>query len=167
MPSFYTGVTGETNRYSDIGVDAQFEHPLEKGAIIGRASYIHERQNLLASAAVGASQNSTNSLNSYKFNVSYIPNTTHSLSVGVFGTSGSSDNVLYAPSPVTGSSSASPASQGTIIEYNVNPFLNVRLGAQYIMYQKFNGASNNYDLTPNGRSAKNNNSLYVYLWLAY
>jgi len=43
----------------------------------------------------------------------------------------------------------------------------VRLGAQYVMYQKFNGASQNYDVAVNGRSAKDNNTLHLYLWLAY
>jgi hypothetical protein len=161
------GVTGAVNQYTDIGFDAQLEHKLQKGVLIGRASYIHESQNLTASFVAASSQNVSNSLNSYKLNVSYIPNTTHTLTVGVFGSSGTSDNLLYAPSPVSGSSTASPNSQGEIIEWAVNPWMNVRLGAQYVIYQKFNGASQNYDMAVNGRSATDNNALYVYLWLAY
>jgi hypothetical protein len=163
------GVTGTTNQFTDIGFDAQFEHRLQTGMLIGRASYIHETQNLAASvtALPATSQNVSNSLNSYKFNLSYIPNPSHTFTVGVFGTSGTSDNLLYASSPVSGSSSFSPTSQGETIEYSVNPWLNVRLGAQYVIYQKFNGGSQNYDVPVNGRSAKDNNALYVYLWLAY
>jgi hypothetical protein len=166
---FPTGVIGATNQYTDIGFDAQLEHKLSKGALIGRASYIHENQNLAASftASPVASQNVSNSLNSYKLNFSYVPNTTHSLTVGAFGSSGTSDNVLYAPSAVTGSSTGSPASQGEIVELAVNPWLNVRLGAQYVIYQKFNGASSSYDVKASGRNASDNNALYVYLWLVY
>jgi hypothetical protein len=166
---FPTGVTGATNQYTDIGVDAQLEHKVSKGMLIARASYIHESQNLAASfaASPATSQNLSNTLNSYKLNVSYLPNPVHSFTAGVFGSSGTSDNVLYAASPVNGSSTSSPTSMGERIEYSVNPWLNVRLGAQYVLYQKFNGASQNYDVALNGRSAKDNNTLYVYLWIIY
>jgi hypothetical protein len=163
-----SGVTGATNQFTDVGIDAQFEHKLQKGMLIGRASYIHENQNLAASftATPATSQNASNTLNSYKLNFSYIPSPTHTLTVGVFGSSGTSDDVVYESSPVSGSSTGSPTSQGESIEYAISPWLNVRLGAQYVMYQKFNGASQNYDV-PGGRHAKDNNALYVYLWLAY
>ncbi|MFI5310664.1 MAG: hypothetical protein ACHQQ3_05495 [Gemmatimonadales bacterium] len=164
-----TGVTGATNQYTDVGFDAQVEQKLDKGMLIGRASYIHENQNLTASftASPAASQNVSNSFNSYKFNLSYIPNPTHTLTVGMFGSSGTSDDVIYGSSPLTGSSTSSPNSQGESLEFAVSPWLNVRLGAQYVIYQKFNGASTSYDVSPNGRSAKDNNALYVYLWLVY
>jgi hypothetical protein len=164
-----TGVTGATNQFTDIGLDAQIEHKLQTGMLIGRATYIHETQNLSAFAAAtpAASQNASNTLNSYKINLSYIPNPAHTFTVGVFGSSGTSDNLLYASAPVTGSSTFSPTSQGETIEYAVSPWLNVRLGAQYVIYQKFNGGSQNYDVPIGGRSAKDNNALYVYLWLAY
>lgn len=164
-----TGVTGATNRFTDIGVDAQVEHKLPQGMLIARASYTHENQDLGAAFAAlpAASQNVSNTLSSYKLNLSYIPTPAHTFTVGMFGSSGTSDNVLYAPSPVNGSSSASPTSQGERVEYAVSPWLNVRLGAQYVIYQKFNGASQQYDVAVKGRSAKDNNALYVYLWLAY
>ncbi len=164
-----SGVTGATNQFTDVGIDAQFEHKLQTGMLIGRASYIHENQNLAASftASPATSQNASNTLNSYKLNFSYIPNPTHTLTVGVFGSSGTTDDGLYASSPVSGSSTGSPTSQGESIEYAISPWLNVRFGAQYVMYQKFNGASLNYDVASGGRHAKDNNALYVYLWLAY
>ena len=60
-----------------------------------------------------------------------------------------------------------PDSQGETFEFTTNPWLNVRLGAQYVAYQKFNGGSSSYDQLTGGRSAKDNNTLYLYLWLAY
>jgi len=163
------GVTGPANTYTDFGFDAQLEHRLSSGMLIGRASYIHENQDLPASVAASppVSQNLSNALNSYKINLSYLPSPTHTLTVGLFGVSGRADTLRYASSGVTGSSTSSPASRGASIELVVYPWLNVSLGAQYVMYQRFNGGSRNYDVPVNGRSASDNNTLYLYLWLAY
>jgi hypothetical protein len=40
----------------------------------------------------------------------------------------------------------------------------VRVGLQYTIYDKFDGASSNYDGT--GRNASDNNTLYLFLWAA-
>jgi hypothetical protein len=166
---FPTGVTGPTDHYNDLGFDAQLEQKVGTGTLIGRASYIRENQRLpaLALAVPPTAQNSTNSLSTYKINFSYVPNDTHSMSIGYFGIAGTSDNLLYGSAPVTGSASGSPTSQGEIFEVTANPWLNVRLGAQYIAYQKFNGGSTSYDILAGGRNARENNTLYLYLWLAY
>ncbi len=161
------GITGASNRYTDIGLDAQLEQKVGTGMLIGRASYIHENQTLSAFSAAAASQNLSNTLSTYKVNFSYAPAGTHTFTVGYFGVAGSSDNLLYAPAAVGGSVNGSPTSQGEIFEFTAQPWLNVRLGAQYIAYQKFNGSATSYDLAVGGRSASNNNTLYVYLWLAY
>ena len=165
-----TGISGNTNQYEDYGLDAQVEHKLgTKGMLIGRGSYIKEDQSLVASflASPAASSNARNSLESYKLNVSWMPNQQHALSAGVFGVSGSTDATLYAPGSLSGSASGKPDSQGTILEYSHTPWLNTRIGAQYVMYNKFNGGSTSYDETSGGRNASHNNSLYVYLWFAY
>jgi hypothetical protein len=166
---FPTGVTGSTNHYTDLGFDAQLEQKVGKGMLIGRASYIHEDQTLPASynGFPQTAQNPTNTLSTYKFNLSWMPSQTHTLTVGYFGISGASDNQLYASEPVTGSATGSPASQGEIFELSANPWMNVRFGAQYVAYQKFNGRSTSYDLSVGGRNASNNNTLFLYLWLAY
>ena len=162
-----SGVSGPTNRFTDVGIDAQVERKFGNAMLIGRGSYIHEDQTLSAFFSEQESQNVSNTLSSYKLNVSYLPDQTHALTLGYFGSSGTRDNVLYAPEAVTGSSTSSPGSQGETLEFSVSPWLNARLGVQYVMYQKFNGATRNYDVAVNGRSAKDNNTLYVYLWFAY
>lgn len=161
------GVTGTTNHYSDVGFDAQLERKVGDGMLIGRATYITEKQQLPAFFAGESSANANNTLNTYKVNFSWVPSNTHSLSVGYFGISGTSDNLLYPSAAVGGSATGSPASSGEIFEVTANPWLNVRLGVQYINYQKFNGRSTSYDLASGGRNAKDNNTLYLYLWLAY
>jgi hypothetical protein len=45
------------------------------------------------------------------------------------------------------------------------PWLNFRVGLQYIHWNKFNGASTNIDGM--GRSAHDNNTLFLYVWTAF
>ena len=52
---------------------------------------------------------------------------------------------------------------GTADSWNA-PWANMRLGLQYTIYDKFNGASNNYDGF--GRNARDNNTLFMFLWAA-
>lgn len=164
-----SGITGVPNHYSDRGVDAQVERKVGEGMLIGRASYITEDQTLPAffNGAPSTAQNPTNTLSTYKANVSWMFSQSHTLTVGIFGVSGTSDNLLYPPGAVSGSATGKPDSQGETFEFTTNPWLNVRLGAQYVAYQKFNGGSSSYDQLTGGRSAKDNNTLYLYLWLAY
>ena len=164
-----TGISGNDNQYKDYGLDAQIERKVgDKGMLIGRASYVKEDQNLIASvlANPATASNSNNSLSSYKANLTWMPNPLHSFSAGVFGTTGTQDPTLYASEAVSGSATGKPDSQGTILEYSHTPWLNTRFGAQYVMYSKFNGGSTAYD-EAGGRNASHNNALYVYLWFAY
>jgi len=162
------GVSGLTDRFTDVAFDAQFEHHLDAGSIVARSTYIHEQQTLDALTApdVGAAANLDNSLNTFRLNASYYPAQGRtSFTLGYFTTTGSADSLLYAPSPTSGSANGKPNSNGGIAELDFNPWLNTRLGAQYVMYSKFNGGSAGYD--GSGRSASDNNTLYLYLWLAF
>ncbi len=44
------------------------------------------------------------------------------------------------------------------------PFANLRVGPQYTVYTKYDGATTNYDGT--GRNASDNNTLYLFVWMA-
>jgi hypothetical protein len=52
----------------------------------------------------------------------------------------------------------------TETDHKGRPFANARVGLQYTVYTKYDGASTNYDGT--GRNASDNNTLYLFLWLA-
>ncbi len=166
---FPTGITGPTNRYRDIGVDAQLEQKVGNGTLIGRASFIQENQTNVASfsATPAEAANPTNTLHSLKVNATYVASPLTTISAGIFGVTGSQDALIYAASDVTGSATGKPDSQGTILEWTHSPWLNTRIGAQYVMYSKFNGRATSYDVTSGGRNASQNNTLYLYLWLAY
>jgi hypothetical protein len=163
-----TGVVGTTNRHTDLGFDAQFEHPAgDGGALILRSNFIHERRQLsafLESNPPGAANESV-VLSTLRVNATYQPNMRYGFTAGVFGTGGTSDTLLYAPGPVTGSAVGSPSSRGYLAEIAVNPWQNVRLAAQYMGFTRFNGGTENYDAY--GRSAANNGTLYLYTWIAY
>ena len=79
--------------------------------------------------------------------------------------SGTRDTALFAPGDVTGSINGSPNNTGGIGEIDFNAWLNTRLGAQYIWYEKFNGASRGYN--GSGRNASDNNTLYLFFWVAF
>ncbi len=66
---------------------------------------------------------------------------------------------------VGGNLSGNPATRGFTYEAFWMPVQYVRVGAQYTAYNKFNGASDNYDGL--GRNARDNNTLFLYVWGAY
>ena len=67
--------------------------------------------------------------------------------------------------PLTGSANNSPDTNGYLLEVNYLPWLNTKLQAQYVGYQKFNGQSTNYD--GSGRNASDNNTMYLLVWLNF
>lgn len=161
-----TGISGETNKYTDIGFDAQYEKNIENGSsIIFHTAYITEKQNLDAFFASNVSANRENRLNSFKADLTYNFPDFISISAGYFSLSGTSDLVLYAPGEVFGSNNGSPLSSGQIFQITFLPWVNTQFSIQYKMYNKFNGGNTNYD--GSGRNAADNNTLYVMAWLVF
>lgn len=160
------GFTGQTNKYTDVAADAQYEHKMGDGVLIGRFTYIHEKQTLTAAFNDDASSNLDNSLNTWRLNASYDPSLMLGFTAGAFGTTGTSDPTLYAPATVFGSATGSPNSSGYILEFDFNPWQNTRIALEYTGYTKFNGGTSGYDGSST-RSASNNNTLYTYVWVAF
>lgn len=164
--SLYPGeLTGARDTYSDVGADTQFETKAGSGEVVVRGSWIHEDQSLDATFIGGGSANATNTLKIMRVNASYYPRQWLGLTMGYFDTQGSSDPGLYAPGAVDGSANGSPKTNGFMGELDYNPWENTRLGLQYIGYSNFNGQTTNYD--GEGRKASGNNTVYVFVWLAF
>lgn len=165
---FPIGVTGPTDHYTTLGADAQVEHKLDAGGamLIGRTSYIHESQTLDATFEAGEAQSRTADLETFRANVSYLPSIHFSGTVGWFSTAGSADELRYPSEELVGSRTGKPNTDGMIGELTWNAWENTRLGLQYTAFTHFNGASAEYDMT-GGRRAKDNNTLYLYSWLAF
>lgn len=66
---------------------------------------------------------------------------------------------------VAGNLSGNPATRGWTLEAFWIPLQYIRVGAQYTAYNKFNGSADNYDGL--GRNARDNNTLFLYVWAAY
>jgi hypothetical protein len=66
---------------------------------------------------------------------------------------------------VGGNLSGNPATRGLTYEAFWMPVQYVRVGVQFTSYNKFNGATENYDGL--GRNARDNNSLFLYIWGVY
>ena len=159
------GVTGVTDTYLDPAIDLQYERPFGVNLLTLHATYIHEGSNLDATFAAGGAAAPRHHLNTFRADATYHLHSRYTFTLAGFSTTGSSDPILFAPAPVTGSLLGSPNSSGFIGQAGFWPQENIELSAAYTAYTKFNGASSNYDGF--GRSASANNSIYIALWLNY
>ena len=169
-------IEGPENKYNDVGVDASYQFLGTREHIASiYSSYIHEDQKLNASYANGDAADHTGQLTEFLLNASYYYDQTWGLTVGRFDTKGSRDAGLYAPEPDGGSRLASPNTAGYILQADWSPWgkedswnapwANLRLGAQYVIYQRFNGAKDDYDGV--GRDAGDNNTLFLFAWTSF
>jgi hypothetical protein len=162
---------GPVNRYRDIGLDASYMY-LGNGLhnFTAYASYIREDQTHTFDLANAGADNLNDRLYEFRFNASYYYAQTYGVTVGRFSTHGTRDATLYSGFSANGS----PDTAGTVLQVDwtpwgkekswARPFANVRFGLQYTIYDKFDGASSNYD--GNGRNASDNNTLFLFLWAA-
>ena len=154
-----TGFTGDTDKFNDSALDAQYERMFGSDSLTLRGTYIHEKKDLDATFPVGAS-NPSDTLNTLKLNGTYHFGGKYSLSLAHFQTTGSADAVLY-----NLSANASPDSRGQIVQAIYLPWQNVQITAQYTMYSKFNGAKSDYNGA--GRNASDNDTFYLLFWLMW
>ena len=160
-----------SDHVTDVGFDTQYEFLGARDSFSLQARYILEYQDLSASQSLGLSTNSFNSLHSFHIKGSYYYKQMIGLSAGYFNLQGSSDPLLFGDV----SANNSPNSAGWTLELDYIPFnyggpafwpwLNMKLGLQYIRYSKFDGASTNYDGA--GTNASANNTLFAFAWFAF
>jgi hypothetical protein len=110
-------------------------------------------------------------LRELKTTVCYLYDKTYGVSVQYFLIDGQSDATLYG-----GSQTGSPTSDGFILQASYLPFnkgggpsfwprSNVKISLQYTVYNRFDGASTNYDGA--GSNASGDNTLYGEIWIAF
>jgi hypothetical protein len=167
--------TGLTDRYTDIGVDGSYIVALANtDTLTLNGRYMHERQSLQATCALGGTPGAPcadNSLNDLRLDGSYYWRNTVGVTLGYFDTTGSSNPIIYA-----GNRTLTPDSSGVTVQVDgtlfgrsgkspLGPRFNTRIGAQYTAYTKFDGASGNFDGL--GHNAGDNNTFRVFVWVAY
>ncbi len=162
---------GPSDRFRDLGVDASYQYFGDGNhTVTVNALYVDERQHLDATFADGGAEHASGSLRALNLNASYWLHNTWGATLGAFTSDGSTDHILYGDN-------GTPNTRGGIVEVNWNPpehheggsmgghmWPHMRLGAQYTFYTRFSGAVNNIDGA--GRSASDNNTMFVYVWLA-
>jgi hypothetical protein len=156
---------GISDRFTDTAADVQYQYIGEEHIASVYGTYIHEDQNLDASVPLGLASNTRDTLNQARLSVEYLYRRMLGATASVFSTTGSSDPLMYAQAALTGSASNTPNTRGYVLEADFLPFLNTKLVAQYTAYTRFNGGATNYDGV--GRSAADNNTLYLQLWISY
>lgn len=161
--------TGATDRYKDTGFDAQYQYITDAHRFSAQATAIREKQEWNASypTAVGslAPANASDVLKSSRLKFMYYYQRRYGASIASFTKKGDTDTGLYSPAPVSGSNNGSPETKGFIYELNYLPLRNIKLSLQYTAYQKYLGASSNYD--GSGRNASDNNTTYLNAWFMF
>ncbi|HUJ02424.1 MAG TPA: hypothetical protein VLW75_02215, partial [Rhizomicrobium sp.] len=154
FPDLYPGgdkSAGTSDRYSDLGLDASYQYVGDNSNIYQiNARYTYESQDLRATYLMEGADHPHNHLNDFRIDGSYYWQNMIGGSVGFFDTTGSSDAGLYADDRTL-----TPDSSGFLLQADYTPWgdgssplgprFNMRLGAQYVAYTRFNGASSNYD----------------------
>ena len=168
-----TGIGGQ-DRYTDVGVDAGYQflgdgtHTLSVFAI-----YVHETRQL--NATNGGNIGESSKVDHLRIETSYWYKNTYGLSLGYQGIWGNAAPAVFTANPVGGSANGKPNTNAFLIEADwvpfgksdsvAAPFMNLKLGIQYVAYTMFNGSNRNYDGF--GRNASDNNTLYVFAWMAF
>jgi hypothetical protein len=166
LPADGHSLSGTDDRYTDVAADAEYQYISDESQVTALATYIHENQDLNASYLYGLSANPTNHLSTVKIVGEYSYRRMIGGSVGLFSTSGSADPLLYAnDGTIDGSLAGTPDSRGYVLELNYLPFLNTKLQLQYVGYTRFNGSGSDYDGA--GRSASDNDTLYLLVWINF
>lgn len=162
--------TGASDRFRDIGIDAQYQFIDDEHRVSSGLTAIRERQSWRASfdptGMASMRDGADGALKTIRTHISYLFRKQYGATVGYFSTSGSADQMLYnTGDPITGSASGSPDMRGSLVEFSYIPQQNIRLALRYTGYSMFNGASRNYDGF--GRDARDNNNLYLYSWFLF
>ncbi len=178
-----------THRFRDIGADAQYQYLLDPHSVTAQIAFINTQHRYPAAlagqpapffdasgAATLANTNATDTTNIVRAKLTYVYQARYGGSLGLFSLTGSvntanqtagydNTGTLVRTAGPSSSLSGSLSTRGYTLEAFWTPIQYLRLGAQYTGYTRFNGASTNYDGFR--RNARDNNTLFLYAWLAY
>jgi hypothetical protein len=170
-----TSDASTVHHFRDVGVDAQYQYLLDPHAVTVQAAYMHDNHRYPAflagqpvTDADGNALPDTNlrdHANVFRAKASYVYAARYGASLAFFNQTGSTNSALYDSTRVYGNISGNPAVRGFTSEVFWTPVQYLRIGLQFTAYDKYNGATHNYDGA--GRNASDNNSLFLYFWGAY
>jgi hypothetical protein len=156
-----------TAKFSDYGVDGQYQYLLDPHVVTVMMSYTHERQHnadALWDATnpqyLAAFANEASNLGYWRAKGTYSYRARYGASLAYTSVNGSADALAY-----SGNSSHRPDSRLWIPELFYQPVQYLRIGLQYYAWDRYLGVSRNYD--PQGlagRNASDNNAIFLYVW---
>ncbi len=186
-----TDPTGSTNHFRDVGIDGQYQYILDPHAVTVTASYIDEKIDYADSVrgqfapldpdgSLGFPlTNTSDKLHAFRAKASYVYGAKYGGTLSFFNVTGTTNSLLQTSAfdpqnpgqplagsqGVTGNATGNPATRGYTAELFWLPVQYARIGIQYTWFDKFNGATSNYDAF--GRSASDNNTLFAYVWASF
>ena len=166
--------SGLTDRRADWGLDSSWQKPFGSDSVSFNLRYDHERGNLRASCALGLiGEDGDPGCGSYDLNevraaARYTLHDRVGLTLSGFDIYGSRNTNVFGGNGL-------PDSNGIIgqVDYTfwpdgkgpLGPLVNARVGVEYTLYGKFNGARRNFDGA--GANAVDNNALRFFTWIAF
>lgn len=129
---YANGISGNMNKFTDVGLDFQFERRLSIGAFSMHSSLINETETREFSSL----QSEKLSFKSFKVDGNLYLKNGLGGTLGYFNTSGSEDYNV-------GSLNNKPDSNGFIAQLEYLPWYNTKFALQYVGYNKFDGNQNN------------------------
>jgi hypothetical protein len=167
--------SGFSDHYSDLGMDSSWQKTLgSTDTVSANFRYVHEKANLRASCAlelIGDGESldcGRYHLNELRGTLGYSWHGKVGADVSAFSITGSRNFNVF-------DGNGRPNSNGLTMQLDYTPWgagnsplgprFNARLGVQYTIYGKFNGARHNYDLA--GANASDNDALRAFAWLAF
>jgi hypothetical protein len=166
--SFSTATFPQSDKFTDIGFDTQYQYQGDNYWLTLRGSYIREFQRLDASFTSTSASNPTNLLNSLRLQASFAYGADNRVvfTGQYFNIWGTADAGLFGIDPNTGNA-LTPNTNGWMAEIAYIPFgtgkmigwpwFNARIGLQYTYYNKLNGTT---------VGAHDNNTLFLHAWFA-
>lgn len=136
-------------QFRNSGIDAQYQYILDPHTITAQLAYMQQEQTYSDATNPGLSD----TVNKSRAKVSYVYQAKYGASLAYFNQTG------------TTNIQTDPATSGMTYEAFWIPKQNIRIGTQYTVYNKYLGATDNYDGA--GRNASDNNTLFFYAWFAF
>ena len=150
---YMKGISGDLDKFVDIGVDLQYERIMPYGTFTLHSSYTTETEDRASS--IEGKYN----FQSFKLDMNGYLKNGCGATIGYFNNTGSPDVANFP------NNDNRPNSSGFIFQIEYLPWFNTKFAAQYVAYSKFDGSATNYDGM--GRDAAHNNTLYLMAWLCF
>ncbi len=185
-----TSDSATVHKFTDLGLDAQYQYLLDPHAVTAQLAFMRNHVRYSAAsladpaapffdsrgAATLANINGADTNHVLRAKVSYVYQAKYGGALGFFNLTGTSNTAnqtagydatgtLTKTDGAASNLTGNPATRGLTLEAFWMPIQYLRIGAQYTAYSRFNGSSTNYDGF--GRNARDNNTLFLYTWLAY